>query len=290
MTDRPRADQARRLEEPLRLLAGDEQRRAVLFALWTSPRLTATRSELAADLDVPEERVETHVAELSGTFVHETDEGVKLLPGANILLKTLGAYARPDVRVEPFETGGACQECGGALVARYEHQVAAVECSACGTPFFHLAFPPREAAERSREGFLWAFERRARTQLRLSARGVCYWCSGPIETTLSRPDGGEKEVHHAVEVSHTCRRCEGYINTTVGENVLALAPVVAFCHDRGVDLAAVPCWELSFAMAADAVAVTGEDPWRFEVTVEAGGDRLEVVLDGDLSVVETRER
>lgn len=67
---------------------------------------------------------------------------------------------------------------------------------------------------------------------------------------------------------------------------LTLANSVSFCHDHGVDVLSGPIWEQSFLATDEAVTVNQTDPWEVVFELELDGDRLRILLDGDLAVVD----
>jgi len=64
------------------------------------------------------------------------------------------------------------------------------------------------------------------------------------------------------------------------------AEVVAFYRDHGIDLNAVPFWTLEWCISDRGTDVLDDDPWRFRVGLGLDDERLEVVVDETLSVVE----
>lgn len=83
--------------------------------------------------------------------------------------------------------------------------------------------------------------------------------------------------------SATAERC-----SAVGLALLDQSAVVDFYADHGVALSDVPYWQLSWCVDDEPTSVVSEDPWRLSVALTCEEDVLHVVVDEDLSVVETR--
>jgi hypothetical protein len=75
-------------------------------------------------------------------------------------------------------------------------------------------------------------------------------------------------------------------NLTVGELLLGDPELVAFCHERGLDVANTPIWDLEFAATDRHVTVRSEAPWKVSLSVPLDGETLELTVDESLTVVE----
>ena len=71
---------------------------------------------------------------------------------------------------------------------------------------------------------------------------------------------------------------------------MPMVVLVSFYRDHGVDLNAVPFWTLPWCIADDDTTVLDDDPWRFRVDVELDDERLAVVLDEELAVVDAERQ
>ncbi|PSP19868.1 hypothetical protein BRC61_08010 [Halobacteriales archaeon QH_10_65_19] len=76
----------------------------------------------------------------------------------------------------------------------------------------------------------------------------------------------------------------GDVEGPVGAVVLDHPAVVAFHDEHGIDLRKTLVWELPW-LFEDHATEESEDPHRMRVTPEVDGDRISLVLDGDMSVV-----
>jgi hypothetical protein len=124
------------------------------------------------------------------------------------------------------------------------------------------------------------------------ARGTCPQCAhaldaafvDPAETGYPRPD------RRSALINWSCSNCGDRNYARVGETVLREPEVVAFCHERGLDVTRTPVWELPFAATDRSVAVRSRDPWSAAIEVAVGGDVLEAVVGDGGAVVETARR
>jgi hypothetical protein len=82
------------------------------------------------------------------------------------------------------------------------------------------------------------------------------------------------------------------MRTGVWNTILTDVAVIAFFHEHGLDTKALED-ELAYGdlyEAIERVAVRAEEPLEIVVTVELDGDRLDVTLDDEATVVSVTER
>ena len=265
---------------------GNETRLSILEALWEAPERPVTFSELRSRIGMADSaQFNYHLQRLTGQFLQKTDDGYDFRsPGRAVIQAVLAGSLNRDPELEPFAVEGACIDCGAGLEAFYEDERLRVVCSDCGRGHADWPFPPGGLENRTPEEVANAFNQRVRHLLCLSADGVCPDCNGRMETTV---DYADSEADSTVDVTHWCRRCENETTTTIGISLLDDAEVVSFYRDHGVDLNGVPFWTLPWCIADDDTTVLDDDPWRFRVDVELDDERLEVVLDEELTVVDS---
>ncbi|WP_254840026.1 winged helix-turn-helix domain-containing protein [Natronomonas marina] len=265
---------------------GNETRLAILEALWEAPERPVTFSELRGRVGMADSaQFNYHLQKLTGQFVQKSDDGYDFRsPGRAVIQAVLSGSLNRDPELGPFEVAGDCIDCDAGLEAFYEDERLRVVCPDCGRGHADWPFPPGGLEDRTPEEVAAAFNQRVRHLLCLSADGVCPDCNGRMETTV---DYADSESDSTVDVTHWCRRCENESSTTVGISLLDDAEVVSFYRDHGVDLNAVPFWTLPWCVADDDTTVLDDDPWRLRVDVELDDERLEVVLDGELTVVDS---
>ena len=265
---------------------GNETRLSILEALWEAPERPVTFSELRSRIGMADSaQFNYHLQRLTGQFLQKTDDGYDFRsPGRAVIQAVLAGSLNRDPELEPFAVEGACIDCGAGLEAFYEDERLRVVCPDCGRGHADWPFPPGGLENRTPEEVANAFNQRVRHLLCLSADGVCPDCNGRMETTV---DYADSEADSTVDVTHWCRRCENETTTTIGISLLDDAEVVSFYRDHGVDLNGVPFWTLPWCIADDDTTVLDDDPWRFRVDVELDDERLEVVLDEELTVVDS---
>lgn len=291
-------------------LVGNEVRREILLALGDPgsgrdpPTLSFSELYDRVDADVNTSQFNYHLQQLLGHFVESREDDTAhlneafetgdrgaygLRPEGVLLVWTVRASTGSEPDVAPFRVGVDCHHCGAPVEATYENAVFEVECSDCGYHYDYNLTPPgvvhgtddeTEYLDRAA-----AFNRSVRAGF---ARGVCPLCAGPVDERFVDPDETRYPGRDRREVllHRGCDHCGNLDYLTVGEYLLTDADLVAFCHDRGVDVLEGPIWELSFVATDEAVTVRETDPWRVAFDLELSGDRFRVVLDETLSVVE----
>ncbi|MFT4904606.1 MAG: hypothetical protein ACI8UR_001167 [Natronomonas sp.] len=264
---------------------GNETRLAILEALWEAPDRPVSFSELRSRVGTRDSaQFNYHLQKLTDQFVKKTDDGYDFRgPGRAVIQAVLSGSLNQNPELDPFPVEGECIDCGAGLQARYEDELLCIDCPECGRPHTDWQFPPGGLEDRCREEVIDAFNQRVRHLLCLSADGVCPACNGRMETAVSHAD---PDAHIDVNVKHRCQRCENTTRTTIGISLLDDAEVVSFYRDHGIDLNAVPFWTLEWCVSDRHTTVLDDDPWRFRVDIDLEDERLEVVLDETLQVVD----
>ena len=110
---------------------------------------------------------------------------------------------------------------------------------------------------------------------------------------VAKTDDGY-DLRHAgaqvVRAEHICERCRNELCSPVGLVLLDESVVSAFYEEHGIDLSARPYWTLPWCDDDEYTEVRSADPWRVAVRIPLADERLTVVLDEDLTVVETTRR
>jgi len=116
----------------------------------------------------------------------------------------------------------------------------------------------------------------------LTREEICAEChgrvDGRIETGGRAADGYHYHGH--------CRRCGFQHGLPIGLLLVGHPAVIAFYHDRGIDVRTTPFWTLDFC-APGAETVVSTDPLRLRVDVDEDGDTLSLTLDREGAVVWT---
>jgi hypothetical protein len=235
-----------------------------------------------------------HLKKLEGPFIRKTDQGyVPRLSGLHVILTIVEGSFTEHPQINPFETGGACVECGQPLHAEYLDEMVYVRCSSCGTMHTMGMFPPGAVVDRTDQEVLAAFDRRQRHDFALSSDGVCSECGGKTREIFIR-DSEEMVLYLELEptdflgfdfgIRYQCEQCDVWDYGTPGKHLLSHPDVVAFHRDHGVDLDASFYWELDWVIGNQRTTVVDEDPLRILVTIPLGDEELRVTLDETFAV------
>lgn len=312
--ERPRTYGSLPPDEALSLL-GNEVRATILRTLSEArggegppPVLSFSALRERADVDVDSSRFNYHLQELVGPYVEriegdETDahadrpvpemagwpgEGYRLTPEGTTLVRTVRAWTvAGDATRSEFAVGQDCHHCGAPLAARYENAIFAIQCPDCGYLYDYNLTPPGVLDDDPEAVLAQVAEYNRHVRLGF-ARGVCPYCGGEVDASFQDPAGTgypRGDLREAL-VRRGCAHCGNKDNLTVGELLLRDAELIGFCNERGLDVTTTPIWELPFAATDRRTTVRSTDPWEVAVAVEAGGDRLELVVDEDLDVIE----
>lgn len=268
-------------------IVGNETRLNILESLWRRDGDAVSFSELHDAVDVYDSaQFNYHLDRLKEHYVRKTDEGYELrTAGENVVRAVVAGTFNAHPRLEPFEVGDDCTQCGGSLVARYEDEMLAVGCRACGHGHGEYSFPPGGLQNRSDDEILEAFNHRTRHLHCLAKDGVCPECNGRMSVTVLQ--GGSCCVGTGLRAEYVCQQCEHSVCSTVGLSLLDQPPVVEFYHDHGIDIETERYWKLEWCVTDEAVTVRSSDPWKLDVDIRLDGERLRVTLNGDLEIVES---
>jgi hypothetical protein len=286
------------LDEALSVV-GEPTRAAIVRALGDASAdgdptpATLSFSELQERVGVEDSgRFNYHLGELVGPFVRKTEEGYSLrLPGRRVYRAFVAGTLTDRDRVEPFPVG-PCPNCDGEVTAAYapEHLLA-VECPTCETLYDAVQFPRRGLDGRSTADLLDAAYRRRHHRLGAMRRGVCHACGAPVDRRLARSAPGPTAAACGCDLPAyamlSCSACDaGYVGHPANVALTTPAVVGLFAeHDR--DPADARWWEDPVAEARASLAVREGDSMRAELTFAVGGDRLELVLNEDLQVIDS---
>ncbi|RQH01752.1 winged helix-turn-helix domain-containing protein [Natrarchaeobius oligotrophus] len=275
-------------------LIGNDTRLAILEALWAAEEQPVSFSELRRTVGVRDSaQFNYHLQQLTGHFVRKVDGtpdggagGYEFRhAGEKVVRSILAGSFTESPTLEPFEVTGACVSCGGPLRASYRDEQFTIACLDCGQRHGEYPFPPGGLNDRTPEEIAEAFDHRVRHLHCLAADGVCPECNGRMGSTIV--EDGECCLGVGVRVDHECRQCGHALCSTVGLRLLDHSEVVGFHRERGVHLDERPYWTLPWCVSDRYTRVLERDPYRLEVRIPVGADRLSVAMDGELNVLET---
>ncbi|WP_255169238.1 ArsR/SmtB family transcription factor [Natrononativus amylolyticus] len=262
---------------------GDETRVAIVRALGETPGEALSFSELRERVGARDSGgFNYHLNKLVGSFVRRTDDGYELsYAGVRVVGAILaGEYTRRG-SAGTFELESDCTVCETPLSATYEDERVTIRCVACDELRSRFGFPPGGFENRTVDELTDGFDRWLTNVMSLIASGFCFNCAGKTSGRLTG------DVEHfgdrPVGVEFICERCGDQATLSVNSYLLLQPAVVAFHYEHGIDVDEAYVWNLEYVLDAD-VTVLSEEPWRVNSALELEGDRLELVLEEDLSV------
>ncbi|WP_336360318.1 ArsR/SmtB family transcription factor [Haladaptatus sp. ZSTT2] len=231
-----------------------------------------------------------HLKKLEGPFIRKTDDGYAIrIAGCHVILTILEGTFTANPKIAPFETGGTCVACAGALYAEYTDEMVYVSCSSCELVHAMGMFPPGAVVTRTDHEVVSAFNHRNRHSFELSVKGMCSTCGGTVLKTLIRTFE-EMEVYNQelaptdfpgfdFGMRYQCAQCNVWNYGTPGKHLLTHPAVVAFYHEHDIDLSTVPFWELDWVISNQRTSILTEAPLRVRVTIPLANEALQVTLD-----------
>ncbi|WP_247731556.1 DUF7351 domain-containing protein [Halovivax limisalsi] len=278
-------------------LVGNEIRAAIVRELGGSdvrggPPVAFSDLRDRVDVDVRSSQFNYHLGQLVGHFVERTDAGYRIRPEGRVLYQALSAGSF-DRRVSESRAaaGFDCHYCEAPVDAVVHEGELRIQCPDCDYRYDVTTVPPGidAAADLDLDGIA-----RFTHQIHLAfARGVCPTCGRQPTATVLEPEETpfSTDDRRVVSAYLRCQNCDDARYLSIGEAVLADATLRAFCHDHGLDVLTTPLWELEFAATDRTVTVESRDPWRLSLVVALDDERLKLVVDGDLTVLDrNRER
>lgn len=291
-------------------LLGNETRVGILQALWE--RFESGLGDNALSYSALFDRVDIddsgnfsyHLEKLTGPFVRRTDDGYALKQtGINVVRAVVSGTVTQDPAIEPTPVDVDCPMCGAPVEIAYADELLLALCSSCeglrrwaDRPGFLFGgiVPPVLLDQRPVEEAFRAAVTYVMHQIAALHAGVCPHCSGEPDRRLEvcrEHDVGPGECcsrcgrHHQAEARMVCQTCKWRVFPPATIAVIGDPRVVAFYHDHGIRhrFATWPALVRSFEIEESLAA---EDPLRMTFTVPAEGDRLELVVDEHLDVVE----
>jgi ribosomal protein L37AE/L43A len=298
---------------------GDETRLAILLALWEAYEPFAddnalSFSELLDRVDYDTSgNFSYHLQKLEGHFVESTSDGYRLKQAGHRLVRVVVAGSGlTDGRLSPTEIDFHCQVCGEPLAITYENEQLYTVCTECEGRFasghekppgaiMGFAFDPAGLSRSSPEEIFAASVVRAMGKFIMQMGGLCPDCSGSVGSSINICEDHESEGicpncgrRDEIQARWVCTTCKNAGHGPPGPN-LALHPrVVAFYAERGLNIGYDTndfrnIVRMLEAMSEHEQEVISTDPIRVRVTIRYEGDRLRVIIDESMSIVEIED-
>lgn len=277
---------------------GNELRIEILWLLYDAfeegPPYARSFSELRSRItaDIAPSQLNYHLQQLVGDFVEKRDEGYRLRPAGRQLCRALRAGILPRSQSRErtsVDAEFACHYCQASVEAVFDEEVVYVKCPKCEYVYTASILEiPRDAFVDESELFR-QFSKYIHCKTIWRACGICTVCGNPLEAEFHTSDEVPLMIsqrRNKVEIDRSCTYCSTPAYHTLGTELLIDPGLISFCHDHGVNLLSPPVWDLDFIWTDKHVTVRSTDPWEVTLQATFGDDRLELVIDGDVNVVE----
>jgi hypothetical protein len=275
-------------ENPFSLLA-DETRLGVIELIGDrsgdGEYATLSYSTIRAGLGgVDSGNLNYHLRKLVGRFLEKTDEGYRLaIPGIRVYQAiSSGEYEGDRPTVPPTETEYECEECDAPVFASYEDGRFFLRCHECVTRYYRYPLSPNAFDEDDVDSLVEAAMLRTHLDIEQMLVGICPYCSGSVERTLSADDRGVGHDEWTVYVKLACRSCGWYNQPAVEMVPFHHSTMWVFFDRRGV----YDYYRYPETPGHRESEILSTDPWRIEVEYHYQGDSIRHVVDGTPQVVE----
>lgn len=278
-------------------LIGNETRAQILSALGGvrdseegPPALSFSALRSAVETDIDSSQFNYHLQQLVDTYLRQTDEGYQMRPAGMLLYRTMRAGTiTQELTLSPLDVGVDCYRCGGAVIADPEYGEFWIRCSDCDHFYDMVMAPPGTVGEGDTAELLGRLDQHNRQKRMALIRGICPICMNHVSQRITRLDEYPYTETELIDyhVHWWCDHCGNRMFAPVGMTVVDYPEVLSFFDSRGVDLTNRIVWDCEFAMTDRTLTVRSMEPWEFSLVVAHGDSKLELVLDDELSVVET---
>lgn len=289
---------------------GNEVRLAIIQALWDA--YDPLKEDHAVAFSTLYDRVDIddtgnfnyHLKQLLGRFVRQSDDGYVLTQrGFTVATSIVAGSVEEGPTIEPRTIDAACPQCDAPVAAGYDGEHVEATCTACDglwqldgeAVLFRFTFPPAGLLERTIEEIFHATIAHHFHAVAAYLDGVCSVCGGKVERAIDICDDHEPEPatacptcgrNHRVEIFAGCSHCKSGTRGPTAMAVFTLPVVTSFYAERGAEHG-FATWEAFRRGQTVTEEVLEIDPLRLRITVPSDGDRLHVLVDDDLTVLET---
>ncbi|MFC7058898.1 ArsR/SmtB family transcription factor [Halovenus salina] len=280
-------------------LLSDDNRIDILRALWRSDG-PMTFSELHDAVDITDSgQFNYHLGKLVGRFVKDEENGYTLTAaGARINGAIEAGSYTTSGSMEPIILDSPCPSCSGDRTFEYEDELARVTCDSCDV-VAEFSVPPSAFVDCEREEIPAVAGRYLRGTVRHLEDGFCSQCDGPVEREVCHlsesamwkdvPEDSEdvaRDIHNTPVVEYECLQCGMEPTAGLTFALVSAPPVISFYHDHGIDVRERSFWEFA-TFSEEHEHVRSDDPFRATATFSVDSDELTVVVDRNLTVVDT---
>ncbi|WP_267639762.1 winged helix-turn-helix domain-containing protein [Haloarchaeobius amylolyticus] len=239
-----------------------------------------------------------HLGKLTDRFVRkvEDDDGsagrYKLTAaGKRVVGGVLSGGLTKTIDGETVPVGSGCLFCGEEMELAFETDRIRVQCPECGEMFTDIEVPAGVMEGHAREDAPAVVDRWLKRYIHIDEFGFCGTCDGPLSRRVlssgdpDPPDWLTEDDGWEVAVRNECERCGDSSYSDLGAALLSHPAIVAFHHDHGIDVRETPLWEHDW-LSTKTADVVEEDPLRVELSFSLDDERLVLVVDRGLTVVE----
>lgn len=282
MPDDPADEDREAVRDALSVLAHDIRLDIVLALLegWAGVHTEPQRySELMDAVGMADSgKFNYHLDKLRDVYVEKVEEGYVPTAGATALYRMVLAHRPTEETTRRSKLDGACPDCGGTVVERYERSFLSHECADCEDwPGMTYSFPANGLRGRTGPERQQAVTYRAGYHIGLARTGQCPFCAGRVQVQFDpQTDWAE---HETSSVELACDSCTWRVVVTVLTPLQFEPRVAAALTGVGVDLPLTGSHEIK----TDVERVSA-DPVRRAVTIETDGGAVTAVVDDELGI------
>jgi DNA-directed RNA polymerase subunit RPC12/RpoP len=264
-------------------ILGNETRIAIVQALGETDDSLSFSALRAAVGTRDSGKFNYHLNKLVGSFVRRTEDGYELSYAGYRIIGAIhsGTYRQGDRR--EFDLESICTICGATIEATYENEQVVIRCPGCERQLSGFGFPPGGFEDRTITELTHVFGQYVDGIFSFMLRGICLNCSGKTTGRLIEETERIDDDDAPAYVEVACDRCGELTTSHVNGYLLHHPAVASFHYDHGVDLDRADLWNLDL-YRNESLRLLSEDPLSVRSIIELDGDRLEIVVEEDLSV------
>jgi hypothetical protein len=297
----------------------DETRLAILLALWEAYEPFADDNTLSFSELFDRVSYDTsgnfsyHLEKLEGHFVESTADGYRLKQAGHKLVRAvIAGTGLTDDTLSPTEIDFDCAMCAEPLAISYENGQLYTVCTECEGRFvtddetppgtiMGFSFAPAGLSRSAPEDIFAASVLRAIGKFTMQMGGLCPVCSGSVDSSMHVCEEHESDEicpncgrRDEIQARWVCTVCKNAGHGPPGPNLILHPRVVAFYADHGLDIGySATDFEsivrMLKAMSDHEQDLVSTEPLRVRVTIRCGSDRLRMIIDEGMRVVEVED-